>query len=144
MEQIGELGFAGISRMVPQLSRADAQRLMRRCSLLLLIVNKDMDRYRPGKLYSYLASGTPILVYGSDGESGQIVRSLACGTVVADGDDAALETALARAMDDDTSISDGSRRLEWIRSMDRRLLAGRLFELLERAVATDGGISVDA
>lgn len=136
---IGELDTAGLSRTVPQLSRADAQRLMHRCSLLLLIVNEDMDRYRPGKLYSYLASGTPILVYGSDGESGGIVRSLAAGMVVADGDDVALEGAIAGALDGGVTMANGSRRDAWIRSMDRRMLAGRLFRLLEGLAVYDGG-----
>jgi len=116
---------------VDQTPRRETFGLMQRSTLLLLIVNQNMDRYRPGKLYDYLASDTPILVYGSKGEAGSIVEELGAGMVVQDRDDQALERAFDEAMEGRTSNRDRAKRQIWIRRHDRRVLAKRLFEALD-------------
>lgn len=132
-ELIQELDTAGLSRIAPQVSRGEAQRLMKRCTLLLLIVNPEMDRYRPGKLYSYLASGRPVVVYGSEGESGDLVRSLGAGSVVAAGDVDRLEAVLTETCSGAADGEVGVGVREWIVSMDRSRLAGKLYSMIEGA-----------
>lgn len=138
-ELMEQLDTAGLSRLIPQLSRGEAQRLMHRCSLLLLLVNQEMDRYRPGKLYSYLASGRPILVYGSVGESGAIVQSLHAGVLVPDGDDHALEAALDAALGGGPASPLPSAAQLWVREMIRERLAERLYSQFAGIISPPSG-----
>ncbi len=120
-----------VCESIAQLSQLDARWIMERSSLLLLIVNSNMDRYRPGKLYSYLATNTPILVYGSEGEAGRMVRQLEAGTVVADSDDKALESALDAAIARPREHLPNALRQSSMRSHVRDVLASRLFAELD-------------
>lgn len=54
--------------------------------LLLLIADKRLERYRPGKLYDYLASRRPILVFGEAGEISEVVEQLDAGILIPFGD----------------------------------------------------------
>lgn len=130
-ELLGRMDAAKISRILPQVSPRDAHAIMRRSSLLLLLVNREMDRYRPGKLYSYLATDTPILVYGSQGESGRIVKELSAGFVVEDGDDRALEAVLDCLFSSNTQLGGKPEREAWARDHRRDALARRLFKYLD-------------
>lgn len=129
---LAQLDSFGVCQSVSQLSQQEARRIMERSTLLLLIVNRDMDRYRPGKLYAYLATDTPILVYGSVGETGRVVQQLRAGEVVPDGDDEALEVALDAVLSRKEGRVPSPERRSWIRSHDRAVLANRLFAELDR------------
>src|SRR5690606_32524768 len=109
----------GVCESVAQVSQRQARAMMERSSLLLLIVNGDMDRYRPGKLYAYLATDTPVLVYGSVGEAGNIVQRLDAGQVVADGDLEMLEAALDAALARPKEHVPNPLRQSWMNSHDR-------------------------
>lgn len=78
-------------------SRTEAARAMGACDALLLLASEGLRRYRPGKLYPYLASGTPLLIFGdTEGEVPGLVRALDAGEVVASGDVDGLQAALER------------------------------------------------
>lgn len=133
-EVLQRVDEAQMSTIVSQVSPREAQAMMRRASLLLLLVNRDMDRYRPGKLYSYLASNTPILVYGSKGESGRIIDDLSAGFVVEDGDDRALERVFDSLLTNLGQIRDEPKRGVWVRKHRRDILAMRLYQHMSELV----------
>ena len=60
--------YQGLLAVMDEVPRPQALAIMRQADALLLINDTTFARYRPGKLYDYLAMGTPILVYGSGGE----------------------------------------------------------------------------
>jgi glycosyltransferase involved in cell wall biosynthesis len=95
-------------------------RLIRGADLLLLPVNFDAASVRfirhsmPTKIPAYLASGTPVLVYGPPGVD-QVAYAAreGWGEVVGVRDESALRTAIARLLDDD-----GRRRAFVGRALD--------------------------
>lgn len=125
---IAALDRFGVSRCFGQVSQAEARLIMEHSRALLLIVNREMDRYRPGKLYSYLAARPPILVFGSSGETGQLVSELRAGVVVDNGDSAELEGALATMLASPDHQQDNPKRHDWVSRHTRDILAGRLFD----------------
>lgn len=125
---IASLDRFGVSRCFGQVSQAEARLIMEHSRALLLIVNREMDRYRPGKLYSYLAARPPILVFGSFGEAGQIVSELGAGFVVDDGDGAGLEGALSNMLTPPDHQHDDAKRHAWVSRHTREILAGRFFD----------------
>lgn len=80
--------------LVENLPRGDAYRLMRESAALLLIYGKSAARYMPGRVFPYIAAGTPLIVYGAEGEAADLVKDFGAGYIVAESDDGALERAL--------------------------------------------------
>ncbi|TAK91059.1 MAG: hypothetical protein EPO06_07040 [Burkholderiaceae bacterium] len=104
---------------------------MRESDALLIFNTPDFDRYLPGKLFDYLASGTPVLMFGEGGESAALVSQLGAGMVVPkdaiDVLDATLSTlAATRPHNDSTDLS------SWLVAHTREALAGQTLDLLER------------
>lgn len=94
LAQLKEFAFQDIIELIDQIPKLEACRMMASSDALLLINPPSISRYIPGKLYDYLASKTPVLVYGEGGEIGEIVKKLNAGIVVPDGDLVALRHAL--------------------------------------------------
>lgn len=125
-------------RVVGEVSRPQANEAMRAASILLLIARKELERYLPGKLYEYVASGRPILVYGCEGEASRLVRDTDSGIYVREGDveglrHAILELAARPARGD---LAEAHRR--WLEQHTRGALADRLFDVLETLVQRGG------
>jgi glycosyltransferase involved in cell wall biosynthesis len=126
--------YQGLLEVVDEVPRPQAMAIMRQADVLLLINDAAMARYRPGKLYDYLAAETPILVYGTGGEIGRVVQQYDAGCVVPAGDVEALEKALGTLPGlRGQSARRGIR--DWLSRHTRERLAGRMIDLLEEIVA---------
>lgn len=121
----------------PSVSLSEAVRLMAQAEALLLLHDPRFERYLPGKLYEYLASGTPILLFNDDGESGRLVEQLEAGWTVAQHDvvklgqvvDAVLAAAASRMA---VSPSHGSVREDWLARHTREHVSTRFIEEIRR------------
>jgi len=129
--------FQSVLEIIDEVPRPQAMRVMQDADALLLINDAAHERYRQGKLYDYLAMGTPILVYGPGGEAARLVRQFDAGYVVRPGDVDDLEKALqglgglrGRA------VKRGIR--EWLSEHTREKLAGRMLDMLEEIVSSPG------
>jgi glycosyltransferase involved in cell wall biosynthesis len=121
-------------RLVGQVPKNDAIRMMQESSLLLLLNDKALSRYLPGKLYDYLASGTPILVFGEKGEVHDLVVRFDRGYVVGNDDTGALEKVF-------DSVSRGGKRLEnnnefkqWVYRHTRESLVKKMISEMESII----------
>jgi glycosyltransferase involved in cell wall biosynthesis len=122
--------FQSVLEVIDEVPRPQAMTIMRQADALLLINESALERYRPGKVYDYLAMETPILVYGSGGEVAKLVRELDAGYVARPGDVEDLGKALVvlRGLRD-RAVERGIR--EWLVEHTRERLAGRMVDVLE-------------
>jgi glycosyltransferase involved in cell wall biosynthesis len=129
--------FQNLLEVIGEVPRPQAMSIMRHADALLLINQKALERYRPGKLYDYLAMETPILVYGTGGEVARLVRQFDAGCVVRSGDVEELERAL-RALGElrGQAVKHGIR--EWLLEHTREKLAGRMVAVLDEIVFPPG------
>ena len=104
--------------------------MMRKARALLIINEPDLSRYIPGKLFDYIASRTPVLVYGDGGEVARIVRELGAGFVVQTDDVTALAQALL-ALSQSSVGSDPALVTDWLARHTRERSAMDLLALLE-------------
>jgi glycosyltransferase involved in cell wall biosynthesis len=121
-------------QVIDEVPRPQALAIMRQADALLLINDATFARYRPGKLYDYLAMGTPILVYGSGGETAQVVEQFEAGSVVPAGDVEALESAL-RALPALRGRAAQRGVRDWLARHTREHLAGQMIDLMEEVVS---------
>lgn len=135
--ELAAFGYPGLIERIEQCPRSEADRLIRESDLLLLMMNEDMARYLPGKLFEYLSTDRPILVHGSGGEGPDLVRRLGAGFHAASGDTAALEAALDAVLDAPRPRWSGAERRDWARRHTRREMARLFFERLTALVAAD-------
>jgi hypothetical protein len=117
----------GVLSATDQLSKTNAIDRMCRADGLLLLSDERLARYLPGKLFDYIASRVPILIYGAEGEATRVVKKLNAGYCCRDGDVAGLSLAL-RALRDRLPRSIESE--EWLNGHRRDSLAGEFFQLL--------------
>ena len=116
---------------------------IRRGHLLLLPIGAGPEAFGhlPGKLFEYLASGTPLLVTAApDGAAARVVEETGSGWTLHPDDAEGLRSLLESAW----SAHSGGRILETPRKegaislYSRKSLTGRLAEILNRAVETRG------
>lgn len=69
-------------KLIDQVPKVEACKAMTEVNYLLLLNPPELDRYIPGKLFDYISSGTPIIVYGEGGEAAGIVKKCGAGIVV--------------------------------------------------------------
>ncbi len=114
--------------------RPEAIRYMRESDLLLILAEPELARYRPGKLYDYLAAGPPLLVYGHRGEASDLVERLGAGVFVPEGDEGALWHLLDGLCKGTDALPARSPEIDaWLQRHTRPALAADLFDLLERS-----------
>lgn len=83
-QQLSSKPFAAVTELPGYLPHAESIRLLRRSSLLLLLIGMDAQARSmvTGKLFEYLASGVPILALGPrDGEAARLLRETGAGWV---------------------------------------------------------------
>lgn len=100
----------------------------------LIIVTKNFERYIPGKLYYYLASEIPVLVFGAPGETKNIVEELDAGIFVEAGNPEQLIEALATFDREPGSRWNNQARRDWLISHTRTNRAHALFSALDELV----------
>lgn len=113
-----------------QVSKKAAIEMMQDCTALLLINPPSLSKYIPGKLFDYLASGTPILVYGEGGEAARIVTNLDSGIVIHEDSPNDLEAALDKLLEWPSSNCPIQTQ-NWIHEHSREKMANRLVDLLD-------------
>lgn len=134
-EALRRFPLPGVIQSIDPVPQAEAARMMRESHALLLIHNADFERYIPGKIYEYAASGAPILLFDDQGESARIVRGLDLGYALSSADDLGLEQALDRmsgARPFDATPESAARREDWLHRHRRERLVGELLQATER------------
>ena len=119
--------------LVDEVPKPEALQIMRAADALLVINETALNRYLPGKIYEYLATETPVLVYGDGGEVPALIRRFDAGCVVAAGDVDGLSVAL-RALRKLRGSSRGHGIREWLSSHTRERLSHQFVDMLEGVV----------
>jgi glycosyltransferase involved in cell wall biosynthesis len=137
-EHLARFPVAGVVRSVEPVPQSVAARMMRESRALLLIHNPDFERYIPGKIYEYAASGVPILLFDDIGESDRIVRELNLGHSLRSEDHVGLERALERicagAPEEASAVEPRTR---WLDRHRREALSAQMYRLLEQRLRLD-------
>ena len=106
--------------------------MMRQSDALLILAEPELERYRPGKLYDYIAAGPPVLVYGHSGEASELIERLGAGFFVPANDTDALEKTLDQICESISTFPNRSAEInEWLEQHTREALARRFFDILE-------------
>lgn len=126
--------FPDMLELIDERPRAEADRLIRLSDVLLLLSNRDLARYLPGKLFEYLASGKPILVHGHGGEAQALVERLHAGLHAEAGETATLAHALDALSGQPEDAWNGQARQDWALTHTRREMARLFFERLSALV----------
>jgi glycosyltransferase involved in cell wall biosynthesis len=126
---IRSFAFPSVLEVIDHVGKREASRRMQESDVLLLIANPALERYLPGKLFDYLAARRPVLVFGSRGESSELIDELSAGTLCASGSGHALRDALMRLRNHDVSRSDGTVD-RWLADHRREALASRAFGII--------------
>jgi glycosyltransferase involved in cell wall biosynthesis len=96
---VRNLGLERVVEFIPQMPRRAVLQEMVDASALLILQPLTTVSI-PGKLYEYMAAGRPILALAEpDGETAALVRSSGVGITVPPNDEALLEHALTRLVD---------------------------------------------
>lgn len=127
-EAIQQFPFPGVIENIPQITMQEATKQMASADVLLLLLDVRFKRYRPGKLYEYLASGTPILVFDDQGESSEVVSNLAAGWTVPKNDGKALKAALLEAESGFPPPLGG--RQEWLLRHSRKAITRDFLDII--------------
>ncbi|MEE4349794.1 MAG: glycosyltransferase [Pacificimonas sp.] len=94
----------------------------------LLFADERVARYRPTKLYEYVRSGLPIVIWGANGEAGAVVRTLNQGLVTR-----AVDTVLK--MMADPPQPDSAARARFLDGHRRDRLAASFFAQLDQLLS---------
>lgn len=128
---LAEFKHRWMIRLDGQVPKPEALRAMRSASALLIINEPELARYIPGKLFDYIASETPILVYGDGGEASQIVGHLDAGVVIKPGDVDGLHS-LVEKLDRRQLDVDRDKARTWLTAHTRQQSAATMMDVLER------------
>jgi glycosyltransferase involved in cell wall biosynthesis len=115
-----------------RMPRQQALALQRRGDALLLLTSSRHVSHATGKLFEYLASGTPIIALAKGNEAARIVQETATGVTVAPDDVEGICRAIRSAMDG--SLAQGYAP----RGLDRYVYPGpaeAVAELIEESLA---------
>lgn len=130
LAQLRQFPYRETLELVDHVPKREACRMMQSVAALLLLNSPGVHRYIQGKLYDYMASGTPILVFGEGGEMAEVVRSQGAGPIVGTRDAVALEQAL-RGIESFARPA-GPRVREWLESRRRELVAAQMLQMLDQ------------
>lgn len=122
--------FPTVIEVIDHVGKREANRCMQESDGLLLLAAPDLERYLPGKLFDYLASRRPVLVFGSRGESASLVDQLGAGVFCPSGSGAALRDALLRLQKLDMAAQRESVDT-WLQEHRRDALASRAFAVID-------------
>jgi glycosyltransferase involved in cell wall biosynthesis len=120
-------------QLIEHLPKQYGCQVMQSVDLLLILNPPTIHRYIQGKLYEYIASGTPVLVFGRGGEMADIVSSLDAGIIVDD----KVENELAHVLNNFNSQirpRNSAKIDQWLKSRQRNVLALSMFEHLDKLI----------
>jgi glycosyltransferase involved in cell wall biosynthesis len=130
--QIQVLGYRSHRETLAELAAADA-------SYLCLATRRDAARNElvPQKTYEYLGVGRPVLAPIQEGDAKDFLLAAGLGVCTPPADGATLAAALVPLVDAKFhGRPPAAPREDFIRSFEWRSLAGRLWEILDRAAST--------
>jgi glycosyltransferase involved in cell wall biosynthesis len=93
VEALARPSLFGLHGLVPH---GQAQRTMASCDALIVFNSQRLARVLPGKIFEYIASRRPVLLYGDGGEMEEVLRDIPGTTIVRRGDAPGLLAALHR------------------------------------------------
>ena len=131
---IRSFAFPSVLEVIDHVGKREASRRMQESDVLLLLANPALERYLPGKLFDYLAARRPVLVFGSKGESSELIDELHAGVLCPPGSGAALREALLRLQNLDVSRRDLTVD-RWLADHRREALASHAFSIIDAVVA---------
>ena len=126
--------YPDVLETVDQLGKREAIRRMRDADVLLVLSAPGLERYLPSKLFEYLASRRPVLIYGSAGESSALIDTLEAGTLCPPGSGEALGDALARLRALDLSSHENAVTA-WLQEHRRDVLSARAFSTIDSVIS---------
>jgi len=135
--------FPGVVRVVDQVGKREAVRLMHDADVLLLLSARELERYLPSKLFEYLASRRPVLIFGFAGESSTLIEKLGAGALCAPGSGEMLGDALERLHTFDLSPHEEVVHA-WMQNHRRDVLAARAFDIMESVSSPPPGKQANA
>ncbi|HZD26259.1 MAG TPA: glycosyltransferase [Alphaproteobacteria bacterium] len=138
--ELAEFPYREMIELIDQCPRSEADRLIRESDILLLMMNADMGRYLPGKLFEYLAAGKPILVHGPVGEAPDLVLHLGAGLHASDGAVDMLADVLATLAGSPAEAWNTVARKEWADRHTRQRMARSFFDRLSSMIASGTGL----
>jgi len=108
--------------------KREANQIMRDADALLIFNEERLARYLPGKLYDYLAAGSPILCIGDAGEIADLVRRFESGMVLQWDSDTDLEQALDLLIARKFSCTKRAELDAWLSAHTRQRMATEIME----------------
>jgi glycosyltransferase involved in cell wall biosynthesis len=130
--------YPGVLRVVDQVGKREAIRLMHEADVLLLLAARELERYLPSKLFEYIASRRPVLIFGFAGESSTLIERLGAGALCAPGSGEMLGDALVRLRALDLSPHEEAMQA-WMQNHRRDVLAARAFGIMESLSSRPSG-----
>ncbi len=131
-EALASFPFQELLDVRDEMPQPDAIAAMQASDLLLIINTTSLSRYIPGKLYDYLASGTPVLSYGQGGEIERILAHTQAGVAVRENHPAALREAITGLLARGTHHATSS---EWLAQHTRAAAADQLMRVVRQLTA---------
>jgi len=136
MDAINAFAHSNAIELIDQVPKAEVFDRMEESDGLLLISLPGLARYIPGKLYDYLSSTRPIVIYGHEGEVSAIVANLGAGMFVPEGDADALADAFDAIRAGPRTRWDTPERRDWIRTHTREAAARKLLSRLGELIGS--------
>ncbi len=133
LDKLRSFPYPDVIELIDTVPKIDACSMMREVDGLLLLNPPGLARYIQGKLYEYIAAGTPILSFGNGGEMGEIILNLGAGMTIAEDDADGLAEALLRLRNFPTVGAEA--RTAWLASRERAKLARTLYQELDALIA---------
>jgi glycosyltransferase involved in cell wall biosynthesis len=122
----------------PRRSHNEAIRAMQEANLLLLFIGAgtEWQGHYPGKIFEYMASGTPILLIGPQGDSAQLLERSGTGICLPAADRTSIAVFLKSLLQNPEEIlnSFNHPQPEVIAGYERRRLTNRLADLFDEIV----------
>lgn len=115
---------------IDQVSKTEAIGMMRQCAAVILFNPPELDRYIPGKLFDYIASGANVLSYGGAGEISKALADSGKGTSVRSGDAAGLAESIDALISGRHKPDPGSSDA-WLARHERSAVAQHMLTLLD-------------
>jgi glycosyltransferase involved in cell wall biosynthesis len=115
--------------LVDHVGKAEAAARMRDADALLLLACPELERYLPGKLFDYVASGRPVIVFGHPGEASRALEGIGAGMLCLPGSGLKLRGKLEEALDWSPDVRHEERG-KWLSAHRRDHLATQAFGLL--------------
>ncbi|HEY2896967.1 MAG TPA: hypothetical protein VGJ12_07510, partial [Gemmatimonadaceae bacterium] len=131
---IREFPYPETLEIVDHVGKREAIRRMHDADVLLVLSAPGLARYLPSKLFEYLASRRPVLIFGSAGESSALVDKLGAGLLCPAGSGDALGEVLVRLHDLDLSPHDTAVGA-WLQDHRRNALSARAFDTIESVMS---------